>query len=74
MGISIEISMEDYFESLNENDKLAYRTNLYWKVAKLSQVHSFRNDWIEMIGLRNDWIEMIGLKMLMLFLRFHGEI
>ena len=53
MGISTEISMEDYFESLNENDKLAYRKNLRWKVAKLSQIHTV----LEMIGLRNDWIE-----------------
>ena len=60
MGISTEISMEDYFERLNENDKLAYRKSLCWKVAKLYQIHRV--------------LEMIGLNMLMLFLKFHGKI
>ena len=48
MSISIKISMESYFESLNENDKLAFRKKLMLESSKtLPHPHSLRNDWIE---------------------------
>ena len=36
MSISIKISMESYFESLNENDKLAFRKKLMLESSKTS--------------------------------------
>ena len=48
MSISIEISMENYFQSLNQNDKLAYRNKLRLKSGEtLPNPYSLRNDWIE---------------------------
>ena len=48
MSISIKISMENYFEGLNENDKLAYRKELTLESGEtLPDPYSLRNDWIE---------------------------
>ena len=48
MSISIKISMDNYFESLNESDKLPYRKRLTLKSGEtLPDPYSLRNDWIE---------------------------
>ena len=40
--------MENYFESLNENDKLAYRKKITLESGEtLPDPYSLRNDWIE---------------------------
>ena len=54
----IELNMENYFASLNENDKLTYRKKLMLESGEtLLNLYSLRN----------------GLKMLMIFLKFHGK-
>ena len=48
MNISIKISIQNYFESLNENDKLAYRKKLTLESGEtLPDPYSLKNDWIE---------------------------
>ena len=59
MSINIKISMENYCESLNENNKLAYR-----KKITLESGETVPDPTVS---------EMIQLKMLMLFLKFHGK-
>ena len=40
--------MENYFENLNENDKLAYRKTLTLESGEaLPDPYSLRSDWIE---------------------------
>ena len=40
--------MENYFESLNENNKLAYREKITLESSEtLLDPYSLRNDWIE---------------------------
>ena len=40
--------MENYFESLNENNKLAYREKITLESGEtLLDPYSLRNDWIE---------------------------
>ena len=48
MSISTEIRVENYFESLNEDDRLAYRKKLLLESGKtLPNPYSLRNDWIQ---------------------------
>ena len=46
MSIMIELSMENYFPSLNKNDKLAYRKKLMLESGEmLVNPYSLRNGW-----------------------------
>ena len=46
MSSSTEINMENYFESLSQNDKLAYTNHIRLESGK-TLPYSLRNDWIK---------------------------